>query len=437
MDREAPMRTLKIAVIADDMTGAADTGIQFLPSLAPGYLIDHRFLKSARFPDPPMALSVYTNTRALPASRAKRVLSEAAQGVRDRRPARVYKKIDSTLRGNIGAEVEVLLEVLGLGVSFIAPAFPEQGRTTLSGTHLVHGRPVAETEAARDPLTPVTGSCLPEWVGRQTRLKVGHIGADFLEGGAERTAKEIDRLRNLGVSHYTFDAIKQAHLDRIVTLASHWYPESLLCGSAGLAQSLAASFAGKEKDRSPSEDFSLKHGPLLLVCGSASKTLQGQVDELVKTSGCAREILPPRLLADPDGRALWEAPLRRTASALSRHGLTLQIGPREKETPPLDPESLVRGLARFVGLLIKRVRPGGLFLSGGDTASAVLDMLKAHPVRLVRQLSGGLVQGVAMEGPMAGRLLVTKAGAFGKPEALSNLYHLLFQGKANANENRS
>ena len=430
------METLKIAIIADDMTGAADTGIQFLPSLAPGYLIDHRFLKSAQFSDPPRALSVYTNTRALPASRAKKILREAAQGVRDRRPDRVYKKIDSTLRGNIGAEVEVLLEVLGLGMSFIAPAFPEQGRTTLSGTHLVQGRPVAETEAAQDPLTPVTASCLPEWIGRQTRLKVGHIGVDFLEGGADRTAKEIDRLRDLGVIHYTFDVTKQAHLDRIVSLASHRYPEALLCGSAGLAQGLAASLSDKEKGTSPSEGFSFKGGPLLLVCGSASGILQKQVDELVKTSGCAREIIPPRLMADPGGSALWKAHLRRTEEALSNRALTIQIGKEERGAPPPDPESLVRGLARFVGLLVGRTRPGGLFLSGGDTASAVLDMLKAHPVRLVRQLSGGLVQGVAMGGPMAGRLLVTKAGAFGKPEALSNLYHLLFQGEANANENR-
>ena len=431
------MRKLEIVIIADDMTGAADTAVQFLPSLAPVYLTDHRNLKSVEFQDSAGALAVYTNTRALPALEAGSIVRHSAEALRDRRPARVFKKIDSTLRGNIGAEVEVLLEVFGLEASFIAPSFPDQGRTTFAGTHLVHGRPVSETEAAQDPLTPVTMSSLPEWIGRQTRLPVGHIGMDLLERETSRAANEVDRLQSLGVRHYTFDVTEQAHLDRIVSLAMHRYPKALLCGSAGLAQSLAASLGCHEEVPLPTEEIPVRDGHFLLVCGSASEILRRQVSELVKASPCASEILAPGLLADQNGRDLWEDVLQRAASTLCQHDLVLQIGPPESGAASQDPEILVRGLACFIGLLVKRTEPGGLFISGGDTASAVLDELKGHPVRLLRQISGGMVKGTLMGGLLTGYPVVTKAGGFGKSDTLLNFYKLLSRGISKEHDNHS
>jgi uncharacterized protein YgbK (DUF1537 family) len=72
-----------------------------------------------------------------------------------------------------------------------------------------------------------------------------------------------------------------------------------------------------------------------------------------------------------------------------------------------------------------RAKTAGLFLSGGDTAIAVLEQLDVTAVRLERELSSGLVYGTIAGGPLSGRPVVTKAGAFGRPEALFDLHRRL------------
>ena len=109
------------AVIADDLTGAADTGVQFLPVCAPVFLVDHRRLDAVALrAAAPAALAVFTNSRALPAGDARRAAAAAGRAIRRLGPARVYKKIDSALRGNIGTELEGVMEALELPLSFIA-----------------------------------------------------------------------------------------------------------------------------------------------------------------------------------------------------------------------------------------------------------------------------------------------------------------------------
>jgi uncharacterized protein YgbK (DUF1537 family) len=210
---------LGLAVIADDITGAADTGVQFLPAFAPIYLLDHRLLSLKAVEPPPQAISVFTSSRGLTPVEAGRVALETGRAIRGFHPERVYKKIDSALRGHIGAELEAMMEVLDLPFSFIVPAFPEQGRVTVGGVHRIHGVPVAETEMGRDPVTPVTESLLPKWIGAQTRWPVAHVGVAVIDAGIEAVAAEIERQRSRGVRHIGFDATGAEHLNRIARLA--------------------------------------------------------------------------------------------------------------------------------------------------------------------------------------------------------------------------
>ena len=77
-----------------------------------------------------------------------------------------YKKIDSTIRGNIAIEVLALLEVLEWDASIIIPAFPSEGRVTIGGYHLLKGIPIERTEMARDPHSPIRESHLPTLLNR-------------------------------------------------------------------------------------------------------------------------------------------------------------------------------------------------------------------------------------------------------------------------------
>jgi D-threonate/D-erythronate kinase len=416
---------LEWAVIADDLTGAADTGVQFLPVCAPVFLVDHRRVGSPDVGAAPRALTVFTTSRALTPGDARRVVAAAARALRLLEPGRVYKKIDSGLRGNIGMELEGVMEVLDIPVSFIAPAFPDQGRTTAGGIHRIHGVPVAESEMGRDPVTPVTESSVPKWIGAQTAWPVGHVGIDVLERGIEAAGHAVDRLRARGVRHIGFDATAPAHLDLVARLGLERFPEALLCGAAGLAQRLVGHLL---RHRGPSAvpaegpAIRLGNGGVLFVCGSASERLLSQTDRLVACSGAALEVLAPQtLLTDAAGAA---AALDRAVSALARGDLVLRLAPRGPEQS-VDPHRLVSALAEFAAAVARRAPIAGLFLSGGDTALAVLERLEVAAVRLEHELASGLGYGVLSGGPLTGRPVVTKAGSFGGPDTLLDMIRLL------------
>lgn len=147
---------MRVAVIADDLTGAADTGVQLVRAGYRTAVIFHgEEIPAAGFD----AVSLDTDSRTRPAGFAAKRVVEAAQAARDARV--VYKKLDSTLRGNVAAELSAALGATGRTHLVVAPAFPAAGRTTVGGVQLVRGVPVHETEARNDPRTPVREGHVP------------------------------------------------------------------------------------------------------------------------------------------------------------------------------------------------------------------------------------------------------------------------------------
>jgi uncharacterized protein YgbK (DUF1537 family) len=348
------------------------------------------------------------------------------------KPGRVFKKVDSGLRGNIGCELEALIAGLELDLGFIAPAFPEQGRTTRDGVHRLHGVPVAQTEMARDPLTPVRDSRIDRWVGRQTRHPCFHIGLALLDAGESAVIAEVDRYLAAGARLLTFDAVTDVHLDRIAALALQRYPRALLCGSAGLARSLAGVMARARlrMEVRPAPRMHLGGGQFLFVCGSASAILCRQVGELVREAPVALvELSIDTLLARGSAGEREEA-LRRAAAALGRRSVVIRIAAPGRTAAGVDARALTAALGRFAGALIAACRPGGIFLSGGDTAAAVLEAAGFRSVELAGELSEGVVWGKVQGGTLDGLPAATKAGAFGRPDALLRLFGELNPGAA-------
>jgi uncharacterized protein YgbK (DUF1537 family) len=414
---------LELAVIADDLTGAADTGIQFRAMYAPVYLVDHRFLSIDSFGEPPQALSIFTASRGLPPADAHRAVTEVCRVLGRHAPRRVYKKIDSAMRGNIGAELEAVMEAFNITMSFIAPAYAEQGRTTVGGVHCIHGTPVARSEMRRDPIAPVCESRLPDWIGFQAHLPIAHIGLDVLSQGAAAAAAAIDRAAAAGARHFTFDAAVPEDLDRIARLALNHYPQALLCGSAGLAKSMARALGSHRPHPNPGRRpaDAPPAGHWLFACGSASERLRRQVQVLAEQTDAGVLALDPG--GDDSGcvQENRDAAVRRAASRLAANDLVMALAPPLADSPLSDSDRLLAGFADAVHAVITAARPAGLFLSGGDTALAVLERLGAHGIRLECEISSGLVFGRLAGGAMEGMPVVTKAGAFGPPDALLKL----------------
>jgi uncharacterized protein YgbK (DUF1537 family) len=435
---------LDIAIVADDLTGAADTGVQFCPRFKGTVLLSHaNFLPGSveGLGFPVQVLALHSNTRAKKTGPAQERLSHIARRLAPLRPAYTYKKVDSCLRGNLGAEVEALMDNMGYDLSFIAPAFPEMGRTTLHDLHLVDGTPVGETEVSRDPVTPVTESRLSRVVKTHTRFKVAHVDVGFMEGAGERTGErlgiEIERQIGLGVRHLVFDATCRTHLDKIVSETLRISKKILLVGSAGLAGSLAGHFPKNPfpDDSSPGgsqEGNHLQEGSHLMVCGTTSERTGLQVSALIKAYAYEKVALSPSLLGDPARQADLVTEAGLAGVVLDKNNLIITIDGSHKDRAKahktrgvLSPEAVARGMGVFVSRVLERTRPATLFLTGGDTANAVLESLGAKGVRLFGEIVTGMVSGAILGGPMNGLAVVTKAGAFGGEDALVSFHKYL------------
>src|SRR5262249_36585786 len=129
---------------------------------------------------------VDTESRALdPTAAAERVGSRASC-LRERLAAgTVFKKIDSTLRGPIGAEMEALLATTGRRSALICPSFPDQRRVVRDGLLLVGGVPVHESPVARDPAYAGTTARVADIVTRGCARPVSSLPLARVRGDRE------------------------------------------------------------------------------------------------------------------------------------------------------------------------------------------------------------------------------------------------------------
>jgi len=410
-----------IAVIADDLTGAADTGAQFIPIGAPVYLMPVETLSLGR---PWMAtatgISVYTATRDLSPQEAGERVRLAAQALSDPHPRRIYKKIDSCLRGNLGAEIDALLDTLGLDVALVAPALPAQGRTTIGGIHRVYGTPLAQTQFANDPLTPVACSSVAEILTHQSRYRIGRVDVDAY-GNPERLQGAVRRERERGCRLIACDAATQAHLDEIAALVVRNRERLLPVGSAGLATSLVGRLAS-DRIAEPVPVSGLER--LLMVCGTGAQATREQLDALLEKYPGVRHELAFEWLITASVRDR-----RRCADELLAAWTGGVLVLTVRSLPSASPVAeLKRAAAGLGGLALEIIQAGpvdGLFLSGGETAAAVHHAAGGEAIELQQEISPGLVLGRWVGGIADGLPVVTKAGAFGTEQTLIALYECL------------
>ncbi|EHR60670.1 four-carbon acid sugar kinase family protein [Saccharomonospora cyanea] len=378
--------TPRVAVIADDLTGAGDTALQFTEAGWTAELMLNPGESSAE------VVAVTTDSRALaPAEAAGRVRAVTTDLVRSGVP-RLYKKIDSTLRGPLRAEIDAVLDALGGEViAVVCPAFPAVGRTLVDGTLLVNGTPVADTPVGRDPVTPVTCSHVP------TLLDAPLLSLDP-DGGPTEWARQARAAGRVVV----VDAADDADLDRIAALTTELGDRAVAVGSAGLAAPLARHW----------------HRPTgtALVVVTTLHAATGEQAARLSASGVPvlaptrRQLLDDEAWADFTGAAVAEA---------ARRPPVLLLRAPERGDGSLSPDLVSARLAALAAELLRECDIAGLVATGGDGARAVLSALGAGGIHVTGQVAPGVPLGTVVGGPNAGLPVATKAGGFGGPDVLT------------------
>lgn len=421
-----------LAIIADDLTGANDTGIQFvkqgLSTLVVFGSIDFQSLygevdvvavaTDSRWSSPPEA---YSRVRAVAA--ALRAL-----GV-----SRVYKKIDSTLRGNIGAELDAVMDVFESEVAFVVPAFPATGRVTLHGRQLVKDVPLDQTEMALDPVSPVTESHIPTIISEQTQRQIGHVALDRVDQGVSALRDLLEEKTKAGDQIIVVDAVTQDHLSVIAGSIASLNRPCVVAGSAGLAAELPQAL--KMTVLHSSSALKRSHQGVLVIGGTLSRVLRPQFEYAKSTLGLHTMPVGVRgILDDSDcGSQKTQELVSLAISRLSAgRDVAISVDPgsgaaRTARVGDLAPEGDAVGDSRritdYLGSVAASILAScpvsGLVLTGGDTAVAVCRSLGAVGLVLLNEIQPGMPAGRLIGGPYDGLIVVTKAGSFGEKDAIA------------------
>ena len=399
----------RVLVVADDLSGAADCAITWVPwGLDVVVALDA--VAGVAAAD---VLAVDTDSRRAAPAAAAAATREAVR--RHAGPAcRVlYKKIDSTLRGNVG--VEIAAAAGADRFALFAPAFPAAGRTMEGGSVLVAGTPLAATVLWRlegggrdpDPVAMLAAAGLATAAAPLALVRGGGLAAWLHDRAAE------------GFRAVACDAATEADLAAIAAAGATLDRPLLWVGSGGLARHLravtGAAAGGPPLARRP------PGRPVLVAVGSVSAVSRRQLAALATHPLAAYlEIAPDLLLAPEESPALQSAVRRLDASladpALSAVAVSIRAGAGD------DPAIRGAALAAALGRLLapRLAGAGGLVVTGGETARALLAAAAVPGLRLAGEVEPGVPLGIALgSGPACGLPVVTKAGAFGSDATLA------------------
>jgi D-threonate/D-erythronate kinase len=378
-----------LVIVADDLTGAADSAALMTRRGRTSIVLE----AGGEWPADDV-LAVDTDSRHREPAVATIAVTAATRRAVDL-GAQVVKKIDSTLRGNVAAELRAMSDVFAASgehrLLVVAPAFPATGRTTVDGVVHVDGQRLSAHGSDGD----VVG--LLERGG----LRAGQLGRAALSGPgvlAERFEDARQRWDAVVV-----DSESDHDLETVVAASRRTSVPVLLVGSGGLTRPLAG-------PSSSSYDEPADRSPVLVVVGSYASASRTQRQRLVDAG------LTPVLLRDDDTSPTVDDLIR----ALGDGDAVLSPDP----DAPVDRSRaalVAQRLADTVTAVLDRV--GTLVATGGETARAVLTSAGVSRMVVTGEVEPGVVRGRVPELELD---VITKAGAFGDADALVRcLPHLL------------
>ncbi|MET9021243.1 four-carbon acid sugar kinase family protein [Actinopolymorpha sp. NPDC004070] len=418
-----PTRGLRVAVVADDLTGAADTGAGFLRARMTTTVTWAEELLAGGVTESSHGhtdvLAIDAGTRRVAAGRAASTTGRVVEALRVAGTRVLYQKVDSMARGHLGTEVAAALRAWHPdAVAVVAPAFPAAGRSTVGGVQRVHGVPAEGGDLA----------VRLEGAG----VRTGRVGLAAVRSTDPRTV--LERSLRSGVRALLCDAETDADLAAIAGAAAALARPVVWVGSAGLAHLLPTALeltdvhdadgtdpADKPGLTGPGKDGLTVDpelsgygrdvhpaGPVLVAVGSVHASAREQAHHLLADGAGHVEVPVPTL----------DYHVEVTLAAIRRH---LHAGTDVVLTLADDLGAAGPDDHRLTARLGELTRPcadlvAGLVLTGGDTATGLLRAWGVPGLRLYAEVEPGVPLSVTT-GPR--RLpVVTKAGAFGDPATL-------------------
>jgi len=399
----------RLLIVADDLTGAADCAVGFHEHGHCAVLLG----APGQWPDTPV-IALDLDSRQLPVQDAVRAHRQLLDD-----PAiagwPLYKKIDSTLRGHYAAEVAALKP---RAMALVAPAYPALGRTTRNGIQHLGGVPVDRSETWRNEGLQGTADLCAALQAQG--LHCALLRREDLSRPDELKQRILHALDNR-IDALVCDAEQDADLDLLASATSDLHERLYWVGSAGLAKALARAFT-TQAVAAPTP----ARKPLLAVIGSMASHSHEQTERLISVSQAQSVQFDPHWLLDPQRAAERAERARQLAAQLAGgHDLVVRVNQEQRLT--LHSRELSQALAACLQPALEQA--GTLIATGGETARALLTQAGIHRLSLHGEPVPGLVHAQARYQDRT-LTVVTKAGAFGDPDALVTTWRYLTTGSA-------
>lgn len=388
-------------LIADDLTGALDAGVCLLPAdvlVAVGTAHANELLAAGG----PAVLSVNADTRHVDAKEAASRVASLVAVALEAGARCIFKKTDSALRGNVGAELAAALEVSGATRLHFIPALPEMGRTTQGGVHLIDGVPVSKSIFGQDPFNPVAHDRVDEIIRAQADVPVTLVAQD-------------EPVPSDAYGIVVYDAATPRAVERRVNELVGLGEARLLGGCSGaaraLARALALNPARQGRASSPKN--------LLVVCGSVNR-VSAQQCAYARAAGArclhigAEQKCDASWPATPEGVAFVEEVSRSWSEA----PLTVVDGSDLEDLAGRLPagcdarQEVANNVGALLANICERTPRGRLLVTGGDILLSFMREAGVEEVRPLGQVEPGIV-GFEISWEGVPFVVASKSGGFG------------------------
>lgn len=418
------------AVVADDLTGANATGVLLKQMNYNAITVLNESNLTQELNHSCDCILIPTDSRAVSPKEAYDRVQSSTKLLKSE-DVKVYsKRIDSTLRGNLGSEIDAMLDCFDdERVAVVVPTFPESGRVVIGGYMLVNGVPLHKTDIAIDPKTPVHDSEVLKLLTQQSKYKADAIFLKSYMNGKHKLSEIMQEKVKAGNRILSFDAVSHEDLemiaDALITSKIKFIAVDPGAFTATISRKLITPYKQTEKSR------------ILVVVGSVHPATSAQLEDLWLSQRTNKVIVnTAELLEDKNGgrekeiaRVIYEV-----MKNFQKFTVTTVTGDGLEPSHRINFDSYLSKMGCTVEYISNMITSGfaeitekilksssefkGLYSSGGDITVAVCKRLQTSGIRLVSEVLPLAAGGIFTDGEFKGLQIVTKGGSQGNRDAI-------------------
>lgn len=417
---------MKVGIIADDLTGANATGVRLSKNgFHPATYFHYNDLLQDTHTD---AIIVDTDSRYASEKVLGHRVGGSLQKLKKWGADILCKRIDSTLRGNVGREIDMILNTVGEdAIGVVVPSFPDSGRITVGGYLIVDHLPLHKTDAANDPITPITTSYVPEIISSQTAHQVGVLTINDMTDDGDIFIGSFKNLVDEGNKIIVLDAVTNNDIEFIAETLSNYTDQKIVPIDPGPFTSLYAKYRANQvgDDRK-----------IIVTVGSATKVSERQLVYLIDRLKVTPVIPDINKLATFDEN--WHEEIDKSvklAKQRMEENEVVVITTNEENlviidikkialshgvTPDRVAKRITDGLATITKRLLDEAEHEikGCYVSGGDVTASLASITLASGIKLLDEVGPLIAYGYLLGGKYEGLPLVTKGGMIGDRHTL-------------------